>query len=304
MFTCNVSLGRFSNQVKYFYKEHYAFFLFILLSGLLIVGLGLLSSASYVSVLIAIILMFGAFFYYYGYFKVFRLLTDTYSQKEYYFEAYSIWGVLTFNALFIFIFAYVGSTLAVFFPSLGFGKIDFSELLLYLVHIVVDGITFGLLSSYSITFSSIQMNGFFANSYAYMVNLIVDLAFIVSVFSVIRESVVSKRELKRVIQFGSFDPNYFSVLTPIKVKEVIRNISIGKLDIKQKGDYLVQMLSQSNSKEARDIILQIMQSSCDDKVFLACIDYFQMNFDHRFLQVCKKIKGKEKRKILRSKSIV
>lgn len=299
-----INIGRYIARIKRIYKEHFSLFLFVALAFLLAISIALMSHYLYVSILICVVLSVSLAMYYFTYFRRFRMLTDDYSHhKEYYFEAYSVWGVLAFNSLFVFIFAHVGTVLATASPILGFGQITFYGMLLFLIQAIIDGITFGLLGSYSINLSNIQMQGVFAQTYAYASNLTIDLAFIASIFSVVGESYGVKREFKKMIASGTIDADFFSSLSPAKVKEIVRNINSGKIDVQHQDSQVVSLLSNSCSKEARDIMLQIMQITNNMEVYALCIDYFQRNNDYRFRRVCSKVRDPVRLGVLADKGI-
>lgn len=300
----SIKTGRYIARFKRIYKEHFSLIVFVTLAFFLGISIVLMPHFLYASIFICVVLSASLVMYYLAYFRKFRLLTDNYSHhREYYFEAYSVWGVLAFNSLFVFIFAHVGTVLAAVSPLLGFGNITFYGMLLFLIQAIVDGITFGILGSYSINLSNIQMQGIFAQTYAYAANLTIDLAFIASIFSVVGESYGVKREFKKMITSGTVDADFFSSLSPAKVKEIVRNINSGKIDVQHQDSQIVSLLSNSCSKEARDIMLQIMQITNNMEVYALSVDYFQRNKDYRFRRVCSKVKEPVRLGVLADKGI-
>ncbi|WP_303289870.1 hypothetical protein [Marinobacter sp. SS5-14b] len=286
-----ISLGKYRARLKRAYKEHFSLFLFVSLASLLGFSIFLMPVCLYFSVLTSGFLILVLVAYYYTYFSKFRILTDDYSpQKEYYYEAYSVWGVLAFNALFIFVFAHVGTVLSKVSPVLGFGEITFYGMLLFLVQAVIDGITFGILGSYSVNLSNIKMHGVFAQTYAYAANLTIDLAFIASIFSVVGEYLGTNREFKRIISSEVSDSDFFTTLSPAKVRAIVKHINSGKIDVQSQSEKIVNLLFNSCSKDARDIMLQVMQMTNNMDVYSRCVDYFKRNKDYRFKRICARVK--------------
>ncbi len=297
-------VGKYIVRIKRIYKENYPLFLFILLSGILIYGLTIIEKSIHIAASLALLLSITSIFYYYSYFSKFKSLTDTYSRhRQYYYDIYSVWGVFFFNCLFLCVFAYNGVILASYYPDIGFGDITFIELLKFLIQTVIDGISLGLLGSYAVAISNVELNSIFAKTYMYVTKLIIDLAFIASVFSVIGRSIKSKRMVRKVADSGLLDREYFSTPTPDKVKEIIQSTKSGQIKIGQQDSQLVFMLRKSSSKEARDIIMQIFQCTNNLDVFSSCAEYFQKNKDRRFMKVCRKITDQDKIEIIESKGI-
>jgi len=257
----NINLGRLRKNILVLYKSHFSLFLFILISSLLAIGLSVMNEKIIISASIAFVLMLISLLYYFSYFKKYRLLTDNYIHYK---------------------FAYVGSILAIIFPKLGFGEPSFYNLLIFQIQAILDGISLGLLGSYSLDFSNLKMEGFFAKSYIYSVNLIVNIAFIASLVSVISETIQTKRELKNALIPESLNVEFFNKLTPIKVRAILKQVKNGTFQIGKHEKQLLKMLEKSNSKEAKDIMLQVFQSTKDSSVFKLCLAYFADKRDYRF----------------------
>lgn len=297
-------IGKYTAGIKRIYKEHYPLFLFVLLSGLLIVGYGTIERAIVLSTIVAILLSIGSILYYYNYFYKFKYLTDIYSNhRQYYYDIYSVWGVLFFNCLFLCVFAFIAILLTSFNPNIGFGNAKFTELMKFLAQTVVDGLSFGILGAFSISLSNVELHTLFARSYMYATKLIIDLAFLTSAVSIIGNSIKSKREVRKVFDTGRLDKEFFSMPTPDKIKQIVHSIKSGKIKIGQKDSELVFMLANSSSKEARDIMLQIFQCNNNTGVLKSCVEYFQKIKDPRFKRVCRKIKDPQKRELLESMNI-
>jgi len=297
----NINLGKIRNKLQIFYKSNFPVILYVSLAVLLAIGFSTMRNHVLVASIVAVVLFGISLLYYYSYFKKYRLLTDTFSHyQHYYYEVFSTWGILAFNILFILIFAFVGSVLAIMFPNLGFGKASFYSLLIFLIQTIVDGISLGLVGSYSIDFSNLKMEGLFAKSYIYLVNLLINIAFIASLATVISETLQTRKELKNVLELESLNEEFFDNLTPFKVKEILKLVKNGTFHITKHESELLKMLEKSNSKEAKDIMLQIFQSTNDATVFKSCLLYFSDKRDYRFQRVCKRIKNPEFVKLLKS----
>jgi hypothetical protein len=299
-----IELTRYKNRIKWLYKDHFELLLLITLSSILYTGYYFIDSEIYISTIVAIILILIATLYYYTYFTKYQLLTDTFSEyNQYYYDIYAEWGVVVFNVFFLFVFAYIGFVLSTLFPSLGFGRIEYNELLLFLIQSVIDSMTLGFLETYSLALSSIKMEGIFAKTYVYMTKLAIDLAFIGSANAVIKESIQIKREIKNTFDSKKINKEFFSSLTPTKIKAIMKYYSKGGDDIVQYETELVLMLEKSNSQDVKNLILQIFQSTQNKKTFIACINYFAINKDFRFQRVCKKIKTPLMKQLLLEKGI-
>jgi len=242
-------------------------------------------------------------FYYYVYFREYRLLKDDFSShKQYYLSAYTAWGVISFNVLFTMVFAQFGALLAQLFPNAGFGAVSFYSMLLLLVQTILDGATLGLVESYSIKLTNLSMHSIFAKTYVYVANLLVNLAFISSVVSVLGGILIARREVRNVVESKEDDLSALVELSPSKAREFIRNIKNGNISIERDGKKIIRVLSNSRTKQTRDTLLQLMQRTKDAQVFESCIDYFFHIRDYRFRRVCSKITDPMKRKIIEKRN--
>jgi len=187
---------------------------------------------------------------------------------------------------------------------LGFAGVSFYDLLLFLIQAVFDGLTLGFLENFGVNISGIKFETTFARIYVYIAKVTIDVATIASVGSVLREYMQAKRELQKIADGKEYDINFFATLTPMKVKETLRWIRRKDILVSQKQNELLSILGESGSKEAKDIILQILQSTENMDIFSSCIDYFNVHQDRRFKFVCKKIREPEKRAILEKKRAV
>lgn len=295
-----INLRRDKRRVIWLFKEHFELLFFIFLFFILGLGYFYIDSNIYLSAVCAVILVVNAILYYYIYFKKYQVLTDTVSQYHYYYyDIYSVWGIIFFNAIFLFVFAYIGTVLSVIFPSLGFGQIEINDLVLFLIQTVIDSLFLGVLGAYSINWSTINMQGLFAKTFIYVANVTIDLAFISSLVAVITESIKTKRELKNVFVSKKINKEYFSSLTPAKIKAIMKYCAKGD-DIIQYESELVSMLKESRSKDVKDLMLQIFQSTKNINTLSACHDYFDNNKDHRFDKVCRKTKNPHIKQFLKN----
>lgn len=300
----SLNFRRYYYLIRRIYREHFSIGLFSISAFILGVGIFILPISTVMGGITAVLLLLITTWYYVTYLSQYKLLSDIYSHSsQYHFNAFSVFNIIIFNALFLFVFAYIGVVLDKYFPLLGFAGASFYDLLLFLIQSVVDGLTFGLLENFGANLSGIKFESTFARTYVYLTKLTIDLAIIASVVSVVRESIHAKRELQKVVDGKEFDSNFFASLTPVKVRETLRCIRRKDIVVSQKQNELLSILGGSKSKEAKDIILQILQSTENMDVFSSCVDYFCLHQDRRFKFVCKRIRKPEKRKILEGKGI-
>lgn len=286
----NYANVRFVRRLQRGYKQHFSALSFLGLACLLGLSLYLASHAAPFAAITASLLVCAAMGYYLLFFRVFRRLADDFSPvRHYYLEAYSGWGVMSFSCLFLLVFAHVGNVLGLLFPGLGFNGASFYQILIVLAETVVDSVSLGLLSAYSWTFSTLVVTGAFARSYVYFVNVLIDMVILASVVSVVAELRSARREVGRIARDNQFDPVYFACLSPVKVREILRSIRSGKIDLALQGDKIVAALCRSGSKESRDLMLQIFQSSHCAQTQGAVVRYFQQHPDYRFQRVCRRM---------------
>ncbi|MHB9145805.1 MAG: hypothetical protein ACYC5Y_10785 [Symbiobacteriia bacterium] len=270
---------------------------------LLVAGLLLASVSIPAGFVIAALLSAAAVFYYLLYFIKYRKLTDAYAQdKEFYFSVYSLWGVVFFNVLFATVFAFLGYVLDLQSPALWFGGTTYENVLGLFTQTVLDSVSVGLFQAFSWGFTSIAAQSAYARTFMYLANLFVSSAFLASLWAVIQENYRARQEERRILKTGAVDWEFFGLLSPRKAR-IVHNLVRSK-QVNLPESHIVRLLEKSGTKESRDAVLHVLQSTKDEAAFIGCIDYFSKHRDRRFRMVCESIKDPAKRSILEARGIL
>lgn len=273
-------------KIRVVYKNNFSFFTLLIPTVLLILGLLVLDKSVVFATLIAVCLLVIMFIYYYQYFKRFKGLEDVYSEySNYYFEVYEFWAIILFSAIFLFSFSFVGVVIGSYSFVSGLNNLAFYDLLFLLIDKVADSFTLGFFSTYELVFSNITIQSFFGKTYIYITTLIVELAVIASFLETLIEKLKVRSAINRAFKIGRFDHHFKNTVSPRKLGEILKCINSGKLEVKLFEEDIVEMVMNSSSKEAKNLVLQLYQETNNPVVASSCEHFFSKNYDKRFSRV-------------------
>jgi hypothetical protein len=306
------------------YFLHFSGFIFVGLATILTIGIifinhnaSFLDYSLWAATLAAFLLLVAAITYYAGYFVKYQNLIDAYTQRQYYYDIYSFWGITFFNILFICSFALIGVVIERWSLNKLFGGATYENMLFFFFREVIDDGTFGLLDAFNITsydlpssikisfdyqsgvsFSTFRWSDLFVSTYIYIATLTIALAFWASIVAELVDWIQVRREVSKLFETKIIEPEPLSSIEIKRNHEILRCIKAKKINVAEYEVKLIHILKESKSKEVRDLFLQIMDATENMVVFKTCLDYFKNSKDERFKRVCKRIKHTEKRKLV------
>lgn len=292
-------------RVRRAYFIHFPLLAFIVVATLLLVGIAYLDSLFWLSLCVSLVLLLLGLSYYALYFAKYTKIVDAYSEEEYYFKVFSFWGISAFSSLFILCFALCVTVVnSLLFEAL-FSSASYEAVALYLFDVVIDGVSFGFLSSFDLSLCRILSSrcdldpDSIVNVCVYLFSLVVEFAFLASAMAEIMGWIEAKKKVSSLLKQEKFEPESLSASEIKQIQIIIDKISAGNLDINEYEEMLVNTLSRSKSKAARNTFLFIMHTTHDMTIFTRCLSYFKENKDWRFKRVCKRIKDSRKQKLIK-----
>ena len=219
---------------------------------------------------------FAAFvFYFYFYITHFLQLNDIYTHREYYFDIFRLWGALFFSYLMVLHFSVVASFIdqALGF-DIGFKGASEIDMLWHSLKIIIDSVSFGLLTSINFSFTKHNVSIIYGQIYFWIVQVCVDITVITHVIGEIKRRIEISKSINKVLKGDLSLQPAFATMDKHKLRLLTRALKKVEED-KSKILALLRLTVRSRHNDVETLHLKYIQESNDSQIEAHCKKYLE-----------------------------
>lgn len=270
-------------------KQHFAVVAFCGVALLLLAALSLQQHTYIGAVTLTIVLCVLCAGYYLGYTFNYKKILNHSPRHEYLYKIFSTWGVLAFGAVWLFLFALVGTMLDQRFERLFFHGEGFFAIFKQLIYLSADFFLLGVPKAILPALGADIQKGPAGEAFLALSSAVFKVSLLAAVAATWNERREARRAAQRVFQLldnkEKTAPSYQKRLVAELAKQYAATPHIQE----EVGGRVISHLRGVKSKEGCDLAFLIAQRTGSEPIFTAAVDYLIAANDRRVRQLEKHV---------------
>lgn len=278
------------NRLVLTFKQHFPVVAFSLVALLLWAGLELQKHSFWPAAGMGAVLCLLCTTYYLGYTYSYRKILSHSPQQDYLYKIFSLWGVLAFGALWLFLFAFVGALLDQRFPASFFNGSGFIAIIEQLIFLCADFFLLGIPKTILPAIGADIPKGWAGNAFLSASSTIFKVSLIAAIVATWNERREAKKEAQQIFKFIEKDHKVSPTYQAKLVAQLARQYAGAALMPDDVNAAVIRHLREVKTKEGCDLAFLIAQSTSDEKIFSAAVDYLVTANDRRIARLERHVK--------------